>query len=234
VHGTLINMGTVAAGTAIGRAGGARLPERISRTITNGLGLFTVVLGVSGALRTFERGKLSDAIVVLVGIVLGGMAGSALRIEARIERAGERLRTRLGSGEPGFAEGFLVASLVFCVGPLTVLGSLRDGLNGDAGLLSIKAVLDGFAALALAARFGIGVAASLVTIVIYQGGLTMGASVFRDVFTPDVLRGLDAAGGLLILGIGLRLLDVRDVKIGDFLPALVLVPVGAWLVSVWP
>lgn len=231
-RGTLLNAAAVLLGTGIGRAGGARLPERVRVAVMHAIGLFTLVIGVSSALRTFERGRLADAIVLLVGLVLGAALGSALDIEGRIERFGEWLRKRIGSDESRFAQGFLTASIVFCVGPLTILGSLRDGISGDYGLLAIKSVLDGFAALTLAAVYGIGVGASILTVLMYQGALTLGASAVREVFTPDVLRALDAAGGLLIVGIGLRLLDIKDVKVGNLLPAIVLAPVGAHLVSV--
>lgn len=227
MRGTLINIAAVAAGTTAGVLAGSRLPEPVRIGVLRALGLFTLVLGVSGALRTFERGRVQDAIVVLVGLVLGTVAGTVIDIEGRIQALGERLRRRTGSGGAGFAAGFLTASVVFCVGPLTVLGSLRDGLSGDYSLLAIKSVLDGFASLALAAVYGIGVGASVLTILVYQGGLTLGAGLVRDVFTPEVLRALDAAGGVIILGVGLRLLEVSDVKPGNMLPALVFVPVGA-------
>lgn len=227
MHGTLVNVGTVAAGTLSGRYGARLLSDAMQRAVMHALGLFTFVLGIAGGLRTFERGELVDAIVVLVGLVAGAVCGTALQIEDRIERLGERIKRRLGSDESGFAKGFLTASIVFCVGPLTVLGSLRDGLEGDARLLVIKSVLDGFAATALTSVYGLGVGASIVTIVVYQGGLTLGAGAVRDLFTPDVLRALDAVGGILIVGIGLRLLELKDVRVGNLLPALVLVPAGA-------
>lgn len=221
--GTIINAVAVVAGAAAGRLGGSRLPEPVRTSVLRAIGLFTLALGVSGALRIFERDRLLDAVVVLVGMVLGAAAGTAIDIEGRIERLGERF------GGSRFGQGFLTASVIFCVGPLTVLGSLRDGLEGDWRLLAIKSVLDGFAAIALASVYGIGVAFAVVTVLVYQGGLTLAASAVRDVFTPDVLRALDASGGLLIVGIGLKLLDVADVKVGNMLPALIFVPAGAAL-----
>ncbi|HVE93091.1 MAG TPA: DUF554 domain-containing protein [Actinomycetota bacterium] len=228
--GTLINAGTVAAGTAIGRLGGSRLSEPMRTSITNGLGLFTLALGARGAIRTFDA-ELSHVIVVLVGLLLGGLIGTALDIEGRVESLGERIRRRVGSEEGGFATGFLTASMIFCVGPLAILGSLADGLSGDIRLLAIKSVADGFAAVFLTSVYGLGVGASVLTILLYQGAITLGAGAVRDVFTPDVLLSVEGAGGLLMIGIGLKLLDIRDVRVGNFLPALALAPLGTWLLE---
>ncbi len=227
--GTLVNAGTVTAGTAIGRLVGGRLSEAMRRSIMDGLGLFTTVLGVSGALRGLEDAPLSRFVVVLVALVVGGLVGTALRVEDRIRSAGEWLRQRTGSRESSFADGFLTASVLFCVGPMTVLGSIEDGISGDARLLVIKSVLDGSAAVFLTAVHGLGVGASVLTILVVQGGLTLSAQAAGGLFTPDVLATLEAAGGLLILGIALKLLELRDVRVGNYLPALVLAPAGAAL-----
>ena len=226
--GTLINAATVAAGTAVGRFGGHHMSEAARRSIMNGLGLFTLALGAAGAMRTFDGERLSRAVIVLVGLLVGGLIGTWLDIEGRIERLGETIRRRIGSREPTFAQGFLTASILFCVGPMTILGSIDDGLDGDSRLLIIKAVLDGFAAIFLTSVYGLGVGASVITILVVQGGLTLGAGAARGAFTPEVLVSLEAVGGLLILGIALRLLDIRDVKVGNYLPALVLVPAATW------
>lgn len=231
MRGTIINVGAVAAGTVVGVLAGGRMSERVRGAITDGLGLFVAVVGVAGGMRMFERQRLSDAIVVLVALLAGGVVGTIADIEGRLERLGGRIKQATRSGSPRFAQGFLAASVLFCVGPLTILGSLRDGLSGDYGLLAVKSVLDGFAAVALAAVYGAGVAASIVTIVVVQGGLSVGAGVLRGAFTPDVVRALDATGGILILGIGLKLLDIKDARIGDFLPALALAGAGAWVLE---
>jgi uncharacterized protein len=229
VTGTLINMGTVLAGTAVGTLLGERLPERVRETMLHALGLVTLVVGVGQGLDAF-RPPLTDltrgAVLIVMGSVLvGGIIGELVGIERGLDRLGEALRDRFGRGQARFTEGFVVASLVFCVGPLTILGSIQDGLTGDYQLLAVKSLLDGFAALAFASALGWGVGFSVLVILIYQGGLTLGASVLTGVFSEAMIAAMSATGGVLILGIGLRLLDLRRVRVANLLPALVLAPV---------
>jgi uncharacterized membrane protein YqgA involved in biofilm formation len=232
VTGTLVNAATVVVGTLIGTVLGDRLPERIRETVMHGLGLFVLALGVveagqafSGPLAEFTRGS---AVVVLGSVIIGGVIGELLRIEDGLARFGDWLKGRFARGEGDsharFTEGFVVASLVFCVGPLTVLGSIQDGLNGDSQLLVIKAVLDGFAALAFSAALGWGVGFSVVTILVYQGALSLLAGSVAGGFSDAMIAALTAVGGILILAIGLRLLELRMVRVGNLLPALVLAP----------
>lgn len=226
--GTLINAAAVLAGTAVGTLLGGRLPERIRETVIHGLGMFTIVLGVSQALEAF-RPPLTDVtrgavLVVLGSLLVGGVLGELLRIERGLDRAGEALKARFGRGQARFTEGFVVASLVFCVGPLTILGSIQDGLTGDYQLLAIKSLLDGFAALAFASALGWGVGFSVITILVYQGALSLSASALAGVFSDAMIAAMSAVGGILILGIGLRLLALREVRVANMLPALVLAP----------
>ncbi|MGH2653183.1 MAG: DUF554 domain-containing protein [Actinomycetota bacterium] len=228
--GTLINAAAVLAGTAAGTLLGGRLPERIRETVMHGLGLFTLVLGVSQGLEAF-RPPLSDvtrgAVLIILGSVLvGGVLGELLRIERGLDRAGEALKARFGRGQARFTEGFVVASLVFCVGPLTILGSIQDGLTGDYQLLAIKSLLDGFAALAFASALGWGVGFSVITILVYQGALSLSATALAGVFSDAMIAAMSAVGGILIIGIGLRLLSLREVRVANLLPALVLAPVA--------
>jgi uncharacterized protein len=228
VTGTLINAAAVLAGTAVGTLLGGRLPERIRETVIHGLGMFTIVLGVSQALEAF-RPPLTDVtrgavLVVLGSLLVGGVVGELLRIERGLDRAGEALKARFGRGQARFTEGFVVASLVFCVGPLTILGSIQDGLTGDYQLLAIKSLLDGFAALAFASALGWGVGFSVITILVYQGALSLSASALAGVFSDAMIAAMSAVGGILILGIGLRLLALREVRVANMLPALVLAP----------
>ncbi|HEX9376892.1 MAG TPA: DUF554 domain-containing protein [Actinomycetota bacterium] len=231
VTGTLVNAGTVLAGTVAGTLLGDRLPERIRETVMHGLGLFVLALGFveAGQAFTGDLARFTDAsaIVVLGSVVVGGVIGELLRIEDRLTAAGEALKRRFGgtgTSGPRFTEGFVVASLVFCVGPLTVLGSIEDGLRGDYQLLAIKSVLDGFAALAFSAALGWGVGFSVLTILLYQGALSLAAGSVASGFSDPMIAALTAAGGILILGIGLRLLDLRRIRVGNLLPALVLAP----------
>ena len=228
VTGTLINAGTVLVGTAIGTALGDRLPDRIRRTVMDGLGLFVLAVGLDEALAAF-RPPLStftraSVVIVLLSVLVGGVLGELARIDDGLNRAGERLKRRFGRGQSRFTEGFVVASLVFCVGPLTILGSIDDGLRGDYRLLAIKAALDGFAALAFSSALGWGVGFSIITILLYQGSLSLAASAVADGFSPEMIGALTAAGGVLILGIGLRLLELREIRVANLLPALIIAP----------
>lgn len=229
--GTFINVGTVLLGTLVGTLLGARLPEGMQQRVLMGLGMATLVLGVDNALEWRD----TNALYVIGGVLLGGLAGEALRIEDRLEGLGRRLQDRFA--RPGedhtIAEGFFVASLLFCVGPLAVLGSIQDGLTGDYDTLATKALLDGFAAIALASALSWGVGFSAVTVLVYQGGITLAAGLFEDILAEgsEALAALTSAGGVLIIGIALKLLDVRDVKVGNFLPALVFAPALVGLVS---
>lgn len=226
--GTLINAGTVLAGTAIGTLLGGRLPERVRKTVLHALGLVTVLVGVGQGLEAF-RPPLTDvtpgAVLIVMGSVLvGGVLGELVGIERGLDRVGEALRARFGRGQARFTEGFVVASLVFCVGPLTIVGAIQDGLTGDYQLLAVKALLDGFAALAFASALGWGVGFSVLVILAYQGGLTLGASAIAGAFSDPMIAAMSATGGVLILGIALRLLDLRRVRVANLLPALVLAP----------
>lgn len=233
--GTLINIATVLVGTAIGTSAGSRLSESAQQRVLAGLGMVTLVIGIDLTLAWGgEDTGTSTPLYVLVGILLGGLVGEALGIERRLEALGDRVQTQL-SDTPGstVSEGFVTASLLFCVGSLTVVGSIQDGLTGDYQLLATKAVLDGFASIALAATLGWGVGLSAITILVVQGSLTLGAGIFDDVLEGEALAVLISAGGVTIVGIGLKLLALKDVKVGNFLPALVIAPALVGLVSLF-
>ncbi len=231
--GTLINIGTVLAGTLIGVTVGSRLPEGMRQRVLAGLGMVTLVIGVDLALAWGrEDTSQSTPLYVLGGVLIGGLIGEAMGIERRLEALGDRVQARLSSAEGStVSEGFVSASLLFCVGSLTVVGSIQDGLTGDYQTLATKAVLDGFAAIALAATLGWGVGLSVITILIVQGGITLGAGVFDDVLEGEALAVLTSAGGVTIIGIALKLLELKDVRVGNFLPALVVAPCLVGLVS---
>jgi uncharacterized protein len=230
VTGTLINVAAILAGTLIGVLLGARLPEGLQRRVLAGLGLVTLVIGVDLALAWRDTSPL----YVLGGILLGGLAGEALAIEARLERLGDTIQRRVeasrGSSSPVSA-AFFNASLLFCVGPLAVVGAIQDGLTGDYEALATKSLLDGFASIALSAALGWGVALAAVTVLIYQGALSLGATLVEDILQGEALAALTSAGGVLIIGISLKLLELTDVKVGNFLPALVFAPALVGIVS---
>ena len=236
--GTVLNVAAVAAGTTIGVLFGSRVPERFRITVMQGIGLLVVALGVTETLDTH------NAVILLASILIGGLIGEALRLEDRLAAAGGAIERRVGVAVdpdvpehldgPGvpvvaqpsrFVDGFRLASIVFCVGPLTILGSIQDGLRHNISLLATKSLLDGFAALAFATTLGWGVAASIVTIVVVQGGITASAALLDHVLTARMVDEMSAVGGLMLVGIGLRLLEIKEVRVASFLPGLVVAPV---------
>jgi uncharacterized membrane protein YqgA involved in biofilm formation len=233
VTGTLINVGTVLLGTLLGVLIGRRLPGGIQERVLAGLGLVTLVLGIDNALEW----DATSPLIVFGALLLGGVVGELIGIERRLGRLGDLAQRKLGSGSEHsrVSEGFVTASLLFCVGPLTVVGSIQDGLTGDSATLVSKALLDGFAAIAFAGTLGWGVGLSAVTVLVVQGGIALGAGVFEDVLAEgsEALAALVSAGGVLIIGISLKLLGLKDVKVGNFLPALVFAPVLVGVVSLF-
>ncbi len=221
--GTAVNVATVVVGTGAGLLVGPRLPERLRTTVLQGVGLVTVALGVANA------GRTRNLVFPLAAVVVGGVLGELLRVEDGLEGLGSWLRRRLGvhDGEEGrrFVEGFVSASLLFCVGPLTILGALSDGLGRGAEQLLVKAALDGSVALVLASTLGVGVGLSALSVLVVQGGITAAASLLAQVLDDRMIDELTATGGIIILGIALRLLDLKQVRVGSFLPALVLAPI---------
>ncbi|OGG45924.1 MAG: hypothetical protein A3F84_16975 [Candidatus Handelsmanbacteria bacterium RIFCSPLOWO2_12_FULL_64_10] len=217
--GTLINAASVLAGSAVGLAAGHRLPERLRETVMKGIGLMTLVIGAQMALKT------GNVLIVLGGVLVGGVLGASLRLHDGLDAIGDALQRRFASaGDGRFSEAFVTSSLVFCVGPMTVMGAIQDGLTGDYHLLAVKATLDGFASLAFAASLGPGVVASTGTVLAFQGALTLFASQLRDALTSRMIEEMTAAGGVLILGIGFNLLRLDRIRVADFLPALAVAP----------
>jgi uncharacterized membrane protein YqgA involved in biofilm formation len=219
LSGTLLNAATVLIGGLLGTGLGDRLPATLRENVVRGVGLFTLAMGTKFAIET------SNLLFMLGAMLLGGIVGSLVGVDARLNQLGDSLQRRFAHGATStVAEGFVTASIVFCVGPLTFLGSITNGLTGDASLLTVKSVLDGFTAIALAATLGWGVLLTIPLILVYQGGLALGASLFVGLLTDLQLREMSAVGGLLIIGVGLKLLSIRDVKVADFLPAIIVSP----------
>jgi uncharacterized protein len=230
--GTLINVGTILLGTAIGLLLGHRLPASMQERVMMGLGLVTFVLGVDNALEW----RHTNPLIVFGAVLLGGLLGEAIGIERRLGQLGDAIQVRVARGGTSrVSEAFVTASLLFCVGPLTVVGSIQDGLTGDYQTLASKALLDGFASIAFAAALGWGVALAAGTVLAVQGGLTLAAGLFENVLGDgtEALAALVSAGGVLIIGISLKLLGVKDVRVGNYLPALVLAPCIVGLVSIF-
>ena len=230
VTGTFINIAAVLAGTLVGVLIGGRLPPGLQQRVIAGLGLVTLVIGVDYALEWRDTNPL----YVLGGVLLGGIVGELLGIERRLEALGDRIQRRIsGEGHSRVSEGFVTASLLFCVGPLAVIGAISDGLRGDYDALATKSLLDGFASIALAGTIGWGVGLAAVTVLVYQGAISLGAQLFEDLLKGEALAAMTSAGGVLIIGIALKLLDIKDVKVGNFLPALVFAPALVGFVSLF-
>jgi uncharacterized protein len=240
--GTLINVIAIVAGTALGVAFGARLPERTQRTVTDATGLVVLVIGglnvmaLGNADFTAAVGTAAPLLIVLGALLIGGVAGSLVGIEPRVEALGGWLQRRL-AGDGGdaarakFIEGFVDASLLFCIGPLAVLGALSDGLGRGIDQLALKSILDGFSSIGFAAVLGWGVAASAIPVLAWQGSLTIVAVVAGSLLPAALVASITATGGVLLLGIGLRILQLRQVAVADMLPALVVAPVLTLIVQ---
>lgn len=240
--GTVINTVAVLIGSATGLLLGSRLPDRTRETIVNGLGLVTVLIGIQMATRT------SNVLIVLGSVVLGGIIGEMLNVEGTLEQLGERIENRVNhwtgtaserqdgdktadTAVSRFSRGFLTASLLFCVGPMAILGSIQDALLSDYSTLTVKSMLDGFASVAFASSLGLGVAFAAIPLFIYQGCLTLGAFWVRGLFTDPMIAEMTATGGLLIVGIGINLLKMARIRVANLLPAIALAPLVVAILS---
>jgi uncharacterized membrane protein YqgA involved in biofilm formation len=230
VTGTIINIFAILVGGLIGVIAGNRFPAKIQETVMAGLGLMTGVIGMSMAITS------ANILIPLFSVLAGGILGEWLGIDEALNRFGRWLETcygdRLGQGKVAgwsVTRGFVTASLVFCVGPMTILGSIQDGLLGDYQLLAIKSMLDGFAAIPFAASLGPGVLVSIVTVLLVQGGIS-GLALLLGASLPEVTSAtpwvveVTATGGVLILGIALLLLDLKRVRVANLLPAVIIAP----------
>ena len=220
VSGTLLNAATVLVGGTLGALVGDRLPKRIHEALFGALGLFTVLIGLLDAFTS------KNVLIVLGSILIGVLAGEALNIERGLQRLGDWAQKKLARPGSTLSEAFVTASLIFCVGPLSILGSLDNGLTGDTTKLAIKATLDGFAALAIGATLGWGVLLSIAVILVYQGGISLLAHGIAPILNanPEAITELTATGGLILVAIGLKLLQIRDLRVANWLPALVVAP----------
>jgi uncharacterized membrane protein YqgA involved in biofilm formation len=226
--GTLLNAATVLVGTTVGLLAAARISRRLEESLTTGLGLFTLVIAMSMGLEVFTdpAARPEDSLAVLGGLLLGVAIGEWLGLHDRLEALGSWFQRRLARGDQPsrVAEAFVTASIVFCVGPLTILGSLDNGLKGDMTLLATKSLLDGVASIAFAAALGAGVYLSIGTILVVQGGIALGAFALAGAFDPATVLVVTAVGGVTLLGVALRLLELKSVRVANFLPGLVVAP----------
>ena len=230
--GTILNIATVILGSILGLIFGARIPDKLKSTVIAGMGLFTAAMGFQMFLNT------ENPLIVLGALLIGTLLGEWWRIEDGLHRLGEFLEQRFSreedDGSNRFVRGFLTASLLFCVGPMTILGSIQDGLTGDYNLLAVKSVLDGFASIAFASTLGIGVAFSAIIILIYQGGISLLAGQLDAIVTPSMMNELTATGGVILIGLALSsLLEIKKIRVGNMLPGLAVAPLIVWVISLF-
>ena len=246
LNGTIVNALTVVIGSAIGLSASARLPERYRVIVLNALGLVTITLGVDAAVLRFAdavrdfapAGPAGQtygarlALVVIASIIVGAIIGTALRIHEGVEALGVLIHRRFsGQNGPAFAEGFLSASVIFCVGPLTLVGCLENGAHGDPSFLYIKSLLDGFCSLALAASLGWGVMASVLTVLIFQGGLSVLAHWLAEPLDDLSIALMTVVGGVVLLATALMILEIKRLPVANLLPGIFLPPLVVWIVE---
>ncbi len=233
--GTLLNIATVLVGGALGLLFGARVPERLKNTVISGMGLFVGAVGIQMFLKT------QNSIIVLGALLIGALLGEWWRIEDGLQALGEMLERRFGKESENaegassrFVRGFLTTSLLFCVGPLTILGAIQDGLSGDYNLLAVKSVLDGFGSLAFASTLGPGVLFSSLVILVYQGGITLLAAQLNKLVTAAMMNEMTAAGGVILVGLAVSsMLEIKKIRVGNLLPALAIAPLIVWILSLF-
>jgi uncharacterized membrane protein YqgA involved in biofilm formation len=214
--GTIINTAAVIGGSLLGLLIRSRLPKRITERVFQAIGLFTLFLGIHMA------GKTDNFLILVSSIVIGTIFGEALDIDAAFQRYRNWIKNKLNASSSTFTEGFVTSFLLFCMGSMTILGAFEEGLGDEPNLLMAKSMLDGFSSVALAASFGIGVLFSAIPLFLYQGGLTIFASMLANYLTTPVVNELTAVGGLLLLGLGLNILGIKQLKIMNMLPALLI------------
>jgi uncharacterized membrane protein YqgA involved in biofilm formation len=219
--GTLINAGAVIIGSLIGLTIHKRFPERIAAVAFQAIGVFTLFLGISMASKT------GNFLVMVFSIVGGSIIGELLNIEKRVEGFSRFLKGAVRSGNDHFSEGFVTSFLLFCMGSMTILGAIEEGLGGRPNLLLAKSVLDGFSSIALSASLGVGVLFSALPLLVYQGGLTLFASSLHHALTPKLINEVTAVGGLLLIGLGVNILKIRQLSVLNMLPSLVIAAVLA-------
>jgi len=230
--GTLLNIAAILTGSILGLIFGARIPAKLKETIIAGMGIFLAAMGLQMFLDT------ENSLIVLGALLIGTLLGEWWRIEDGLHRMGEFLERKFSSeeddGSNKFVRGFMTASLLFCVGPVAILGSIQDGLTGNYNLLAVKSVLDGFASIAFASTLGIGVMFSTIIILVYQGGISLLAGQLDALVTPSMMNELTASGGVLLVGLAIsNLLEIKKIRVANMLPALAIAPLIVWILSLF-
>ncbi|MDO9578045.1 MAG: DUF554 domain-containing protein [Candidatus Cloacimonadales bacterium] len=221
--GTLINVATVIVGSIVGVILHKRFSKRFTEIAFQGIGLFTIFLGVAMAL------KSAAYLVIVLSLISGSLIGEALNIEVWMDNLGNKLKSKLKSKNDKFSEGLVTAFLLFCMGSMTILGAIEEGLGGKPNLLLTKAIMDGFGSIALASALGIGVMFSVIPLLIYQGGLTLLTSLIGNYFSEIYINNLTSVGGILLIGLGLRILEIKQIRVLNMLPALLIILLLTWI-----
>ena len=225
--GSLINALAIVVGAVVGVLLGQRLTDRLQNIAFQAIGLCILILGLQMALKT------NEILITIAALLLGGLIGEGLRLESRLTQVADGLKARLRSDNPKFAEGLVTAVVLYCVGSLAILGPIDEGLRGDRTLLYTKTLLDGFSAVILASAYGRGVAFSALPVLVYQGIITLSAGLSASFFTDDMIRELSAAGGILIVGIGINMLEIKHIRVTNLLPGLPIVLGLLWAKAHW-
>ena len=212
--GVLVNVGAILAGGTIGLLLKQGLPERVTKVIMQGIGLSVLVIGISGAIET------NNMLLLVMSLVLGGAIGALIKIDYRLERFGEYVESKFSETENGFAKGFVITTLIYCVGAMAIVGSIEAGVQGDNTTLFVKSILDGVTAIVFAATLGYGVLFSSIPVLIYQGAMVLLGIQLEPLITDTLVNEIGAVGGVIIIGIGLTLLEIKKINLGDLLPAL--------------
>ena len=221
--GTFVNIIAIIAGSLIGLYFNKKLPDRFISIFFQVIGLFTLFLGISMALDT------THVLQMIMALVIGALVGEALQLQKGVERISDFLKTKLNIGNEKFTEGLLTAFLLYCIGSLTILGAIEEGINGEPRLLYIKSLMDGVSSIALASGLGVGVLFSVIPLLILQGGITLVASSFGDFFPAVMITEVSAVGGILLIGMSLTILDIKKINVLNMLPSLVIIIILLWI-----
>jgi uncharacterized protein len=226
VKGTIVNVVAIFLGCSVGLILKSKFPEKIEKIIMQALGLASLLIGMQMAI------KADNILLVIFSLVIGGVIGEIIDIEAGLERFGERIKRKFKSNNTSerFVEGFLTASLLYCVGSMAIMGAIKEGLSGDPDILYAKSLLDGVTSIAFTAAMGIGVLFSAIPVFLYQGGITLLARTIKDFLSPEIINEMTVVGGILIWGIGFGLLGIKKIKVGNLLPAIL---VAAFLAAIF-
>jgi uncharacterized membrane protein YqgA involved in biofilm formation len=223
--GTLLNVITVVVGSVIGMVVGNRIPQKITKGVFQALGLFTIVLGVGMAI----KGQMLLAIVF--SLIIGTILGELMSIDKAVDDLSDKMKNRLKLKNPKFTEGMLTAFLLYCIGSMTILGAIDEGMGNGSEILITKAIMDGFSSIALASVFGFGVCVSVIPLFIFQGGITLLAYALGDFIAAEIITELTAVGGILLVGLGINILEIKKIRIMNMLPSLLVVIIIAWASS---